>query len=262
MGVELAIRVAVVLGVVALGALARRIPFFRVASGRFTQQDLPELTKRYAKWEMLAIVPLFATAGFFGWLSYRVMVSFADWYHTLGEPPLFQRVIPHEVWMIPAIFIGILSSIPVLAGLYRLALGDRYQEYIEFCDLRHGANGWRVVMALGWMLLLVSVVAMPQLLWSHASFYPNEIRLRKFTSFTEQRFDYTDVAQLAHVRRFQAPNGNWIERPHHVVEFNDGTLWTTRSVSDPNPAEDPQLMDFLVEKTGLPIQQLREWPEQ
>jgi hypothetical protein len=67
-------------------------------------------------------------------------------------------------------------------------------------------------------------------------------------------YEYTCVKVIEHRTTFQAPNGNIIARPHHVITFDDGASWSSRGgLRDPNPSLDGRIVELVAQKSGLSV---------
>lgn len=228
-------------------------PISNPPPGRYTADDLPELNRQYAKWEMFAVLPFALGAIGFTWVSYQVLCGVAEHFHSWKPRPLFLVTLPQIIWLLPAMFLGMLSTLPVVTLLYGWLLGNRYADYTQYCDLKHGVNGRRFVGVLAWLLIAAGILLIPQMLHAHAAFYPNHMVTRGLLDLSQRRIDYKEIAALHHVDQWQAPNGDWKNRPHHAITFADGTHWRTNAIDDPDPIEDARLFEFLAKTIGLKV---------
>ncbi len=255
--VDLLIRVAVVVAIGVLGYLLKQIPYFKPAPGRFTEDDLPALRQEFARWEAFAAVPIILAVAPAVWLWYLGFIALSDYYYSVGKQPVYLLTLPRLVWWIPAFFLGLLSAIPMLTLLYRAMLKDRYADYLDYCDLNHGVNGWRFLKLTVWFILIAGILFLPQMLKTHAAFHEKWFELRGFLSLSDQQFKYEDIATLIRADESRAPNGKWVHRPHYAIQFDDGTAWNTKTFDPIDRVNLADLFEFLANKTKLPVQHVQ-----
>src|SRR5688572_25084552 len=92
--------------------------------------SLPELRKKYAKWELASLLPFFLTSFLGGYLLFLAL----NWVSRHSVPKSSGTrwlMLPDKhFFMLPAIFLGILAGAVVTDLLYRFLLGaDRYAEF-------------------------------------------------------------------------------------------------------------------------------------
>ncbi|HWE35850.1 MAG TPA: hypothetical protein VG406_04700 [Isosphaeraceae bacterium] len=220
--------------------------------------DEPPLTdeerRRYARWESASIVPLFVFAPLLGFA----------WYLALRDAT---RLFPHDrpgtlflvepigvYWMLPALFLGIVSSAVPMTLLYRALLGDRFGRFVRSCNERVGFDSWRLLRWLTALIALGSVAWFVVGVTTFACFDGAGVEIARPLEFRGTYYNYARVRTIEHRATFRAPNGNTISRPHYVVSFDDGSSWSTRGgLRDPVPDLDERIVRLVARKSGRAI---------
>jgi hypothetical protein len=167
------------------------------------------------------------------------------------------------VCAVPALFLGIFSSLPVLMLPVRLLLGRRrFTEYLFWDEGRLGpgyADGViRLLTGMALVLGVGSAVFVGVVLNWYTRFGEDEIAIKRPLALREEVHPYGDVEQIVvGSRRLQ---GNEVAARDDVgLRFRDGRTWSTeqRCGPPPEPGERERLLAFLRQKTGKPVTRVR-----
>jgi hypothetical protein len=215
----------------------------------------PELEDRYKPFIVLEIIPFFAFSG----------IAWYLWYHTLLDlearqiaqlGPSIALITPTiYYWMILSLFLGMISSAPLLHLCYKALLRDTYPDYVLYNNMRVGFDTWKMVRRLA--LVIVPPVLLLALLGTNTYMIVTEtgMTVNPFCRFNEQHHLFSDVQAVKLASHFRALNGKAVARPHFVFEFNDGTKWTTRDwLREVDPENDAKLAAFIAKKSRKKIQ--------
>jgi hypothetical protein len=167
------------------------------------------------------------------------------------------------VCAVPALFLGILSSLPLLMLLARLLLGRRrFLEYLFWDEGRLGPGSAdraiKVVSGLALVVSVVSAVWIGLVLNWYARFNEDQIAIKRLLAVGEEVHRYGDVVQIVVTSHRQM--GKEIVPAEDVgLRFRDGRTWSTGQTFPPpsNPFERDRFLDFLQRKTGKPITRVR-----
>jgi hypothetical protein len=229
---------------------------------RIADEDDPltdEEHRVYRRWEAWELLPFFAFAPFLGFAWYLALKGAADLLHehlhmTLGTRFLIQPI--SIVWWLPALFLGIVSSSVPVTWLYRLLLRDRYRRFERACDERVGFDGRLVTV---WM---AAVFAVGSSVWfvvgvrTFARFDGVGVEMRRPLSLRSTFHSYASIKAIEHRATFVAPNGNVVNRPYHIIVFDDGSSWSTNGgLRDPVPELDARIVEMVSRESGKPIQE-------
>lgn len=221
---------------------------------KVAQSDDGDSKYRYLKFDLLALPLLFIVAPALGF----------GWYYTIkGIVGLFLKVpadvvvaLPPlwEVWIIVALFMSMLGAAIPIDFVYRILLREQYQEYAN-ASYRRNPRGVRKAWLFPWLNwgLSISLTALLALVLNFYMYFRSDsITFSRFFDVAETRYAYCDVAEIAHVARKKAPNGNIVERRHVAIRFNDGSIWTSIDGGRSSDRRtDDRIVQLLQDKTGL-----------
>src|SRR5262249_9941531 len=215
--------------------LARLIPYQPPPD--IPKEELDALAKRYRWVSILMLPPLFVFTGILTWAWAAILNDVAEWRLSVQPPSVFLLKPEWTSWMLPGLFLGIISSGLPGDALLRLILGpSRYAEYMTASQLRYGFDarkamiglvGVVVILAGGWTILALD--------WS-TRFEEEQIAVNPLLSFGETIYGYGDVDQLVEATHFKAPNGNIVQRTCWYIIFRDGRRWCNEDVPHSRPA--------------------------
>ncbi len=232
--------------------------FRRLFPFKPTEEDrkrFPELEDRYKPFIVLEIIPFFAFAGI-GWYL---------WYHAFLELEALQvarlgtslTLITPTIyyWMTLSLFLGMISSAPLLHLCYKALLRETYADYVLYNNMRAGFDTWKMVRRLA-VAIVIPVLLLALLgLDTYMKVTESDMAVNGFWSFQERRYPFSAVKAVKSASHFRALNGKAVARPHYVFEFSDGTKWTTRDwLREVDPENDGKLAAFIANKTGRKIQ--------
>jgi hypothetical protein len=217
-----------------------------------------ELRRRYQSWEIASILPIFAFAALFacGWF-FLLRDGAKRLAPTAGEAPFV--IAPEDAyWLLPAFFLGLVSSALPVALLYKWLLGDRYREYDAYNQLRTGVNTWAVFRVFAILICLAATGFVLAGVNYTTVFDERGITTQRMWGSAGGFHGYSAVTAIRREDYFTAPNGNRIYRPHYVIELEDGARWTSRDgLRTPEPFLDTKIMEFVARKSGRAIQSQR-----
>jgi hypothetical protein len=170
------------------------------------------------------------------------------------------------VCAVPAVFLGILATLPVMTLLTRLLLGRRrFREYLFWDEgriaARPGVTPDAIIRLLSWLAAVVGVLSaafVPFALNWHVRFTEEEVIIRRLFALREEAHPYGSVEQV--VWTTHVDQGEEVVPRNDVhLRFRDGRTWHM-DMNFFRPAGGASLerfLDFLQAKTGKPITRAR-----
>jgi hypothetical protein len=160
-------------------------------------------------------------------------------------------------WALPAMFLGVVFAALPLHFLFKALLGERYAEYNVYSNMKYGVDGARVFPWIVGAYILAAGMLVAAGLNCYTQVTDRAIVIKAMLAVEKRQYSFDKVEMIAAVARFTAPIGNSVERPYHVIRFNDGATWTTRdSLRVPDPVKDREIMEFVAKASGKPIKEI------
>ena len=233
--------------------------FKRLFPFKPTEADLkryPGLEDRFRPFTVLEIIPFFAFSGLGAYLWYRGFLALQA-LQTGRLGPAVGLITPTiYYWMLLALFLGMIFSAPLMRLSYRALLGrERDADYVLYNNMRAGFDTWKAVRGLA-VLVVVPALGFAFLgMDTYLKVTEQGMTLNPFWSLEERQYPFTEVKAVKSAARFRAPGGRTVDRPHFIVEFSDGTTWTTRDwLREAEPERDGKLAAFIASRSGKNMQ--------
>ena len=238
----------------------------RVSSPALAER--PRLNLGSYKWLNLLFVPLFIVT-FLG-----LGAGWAALFHLLGEEHartfpsgvfLFKPFVYGVIFAVPGLFLGILTTIPLLMFLARLVLGKRrFVEYLYWDEGRTAERGMKpekMIRSFSVLALLVGVgsaIFVCLVMNWYACFTEDEIVIKRLLGLRAEVHRYDAVQEIV-VTSHRRMGKKMMEGPDLGVRFDDGRTWRTGQTFQlpRDPDRVANLIDFLRRKTGKPITRAR-----
>jgi hypothetical protein len=220
-------------------------------------QELEALAKIYMKWEVIALLFFFVYWPATGFLWYLLLQFVGDFAAQSHEPCVILEVPFGIFWVLPAVFLGIPSTVVPLAITFKILLGDRYEEYMRWSNQRQGFDAWKVLGLMTVLFVMGSVFWMVGSLRLWEEFHEDRVVIMRPWYWSPRTYPYARVKTIAHFARSQAPNGNILDNPRTVIKFDDGMTWSTRNrIAVPDQQREADIINLVSTRSGRPILQL------
>lgn len=192
---------------------------------KYTQVHFEYLGKQYAKWEFFAIMPLFSYIGSIGYFLGNLLILLSE--NTQQKDSSLFHFYPNDFFWYGIAGIFAFGLVAMLMDLtYRFLLGERYEEYLVYTNMKHRFDGRIIIRPLSTLIIAFSAV----LLFFGGKYaiqiYPGKIVFNKFWSLKPKTQLIADVKSIHFIEMIRYDNGQRSE-PHHYIKFNDGTSWNT-----------------------------------
>lgn len=216
--------------------------------------DLPPLKilrRRYFFWEAAGTVAMFAAIG----IAWGLLVLVGNWRYQdtadvlyLAPPPL--------LWLFPAFFIGIVTSVLPIDAALRWSLGPRYPEFEAYQIIKFGYDSRPLRAPIYSVLALASALVVAALLDWHVRFGPTDIEIAELWNRDTYHFTYDEVLEIRYAEQRIRDNGK-VAGPTFSIHFAEGQRWHVGPGSPPaSAARLRQLADYVSQQSGLPIYEL------
>lgn len=187
--------------------------------------------------------------------SYKALLLANRYFADADGPARFQLLPTKDIWWFFPGFGALCLTSEITLFLWSL-IGDkkRIELYAEWSNEKTGFNSTRV---LRWMALgiaapvgVLTLLAVPM----HSTLRDQDMRIRGYAQLSSRPYPYSKARRLMVVDGFRNKDGKFNARADVIVEFSDGYRWHSEANRDFASTVDPDLVDFLKEKTGLQLE--------
>jgi hypothetical protein len=249
-----AARAIVPVVVVTCFALARK---YLKPSARLSEAQLSALDARFGQTKWVVGVSMLAVAVTFFLTTHRVLVAVNHYLAASDGPETSLRLWPQTAiwWFFPG-FGAVTLCWEITLQLWSVfGQSDIARSYRLWSDGRVGFDGTRI---LRWMALVIAlpmavltVLALPM----HTALRHQDIRECGYAWAGCKTFEYSKAVRMTLIDGFRDRNGKLIHRAGIVLDFADGRRWSSADSGDFRRSVDPALSAYLIERTGLPLEQ-------
>jgi hypothetical protein len=208
--------------------------------------------------DLLSLFLLFSIVPLLGYAWFILIQALTTNHSQTGNTIITLEPEP-AFWMLGALFLAIIGAALPADLVARQLLKERY-EALMLQSLRRNKRFSKYRYSprlLPYMNVLVAALAIAIAVlgsdW-YVRFNQDSIVINPLLSFRERTYQYSDVAEIATIARFKAPNGNLKPRPHIATRFVDDWWWTSREGFRSNKvATDQAIIELLKGKTGISV---------
>lgn len=237
-------------------ACSRSLEVFPFEAGQIQEKQeqranrLEYLARKYEKYIYLSLLIFFIATPALSYLIWKVLLVIADLRFSVIPAGAVYVLLPHPLaWLLVAMFLGIFAAYFPMWAVLKLALRVHYAEYEEYENLRNNTSRMKSswFFSLGGVMILVTIVLM---LNTYMMVFPDQIVIHRTLAFTASRYSFDQVSAVR--SSMQLKNAKW-DHPIYVVEFADGSRWSTRW-QDRDPQLLADLVGYIAERSGRAIQ--------
>jgi hypothetical protein len=170
-------------------------------------------------------------------------------------PAAFQFFPSGAIWWIFPGFGSVCLSWEITLFLWSLFEGRR--TVVRFIDWTSERAGYDSTRALRWMTVfmampigIASLLAIPM----HSTLRDSDIEVGHYATLVRQSLPYVQARRLLLVDGFRNRYGKFSAAAGMIVDFDNGSRWSSSDIGDFKSKVDPGLPEFLQRKTGLPLE--------
>src|SRR6266581_2520771 len=229
----------------------------KVCQGEDLLAVLKDLETRFGRWYRVGLFLFFVSASFSTLAWWGVLRLIGDWRAARFSDAAYALTPMALAWLLPAMFLGLISGYAIVSRVYRWLLKDRYQDYIRFEDLKHGYNTRAALFPTYLTVTIIMLAAVLLFLDWYVVFIPEEIVINRLFSVVEERHPYSQVHEIKTAPQLVMPNGKKVHRSVYLVRFSDGTYWSTDQ--DPSGLDErgkKNIAEYVSSKSHIPINQV------
>jgi hypothetical protein len=217
------------------------------------EELLTKNRKKYARYEGLAIFPIFI---FIGLISCIVFLVGSNLY-TLLNNDLENNLTygPENVaWFFPGVILAFGLMLIPMERFYQLLLKNEYELYLEFTNRKHGWDGMKIMKPVSKAFIVVGTIVFLSMLNSSLIITDTDLKYNDWLSVNSVSTKFTDIARIVHYDKVYAPNGNIVERDHHVLYNVKGEI-----IYDSDNmfiCTDNSLIQFMLRETKIDLENI------
>lgn len=218
-------------------------------------KELDQLRKEYGRWEARAYCLSITFIAIITFSLWSILTLVADLHESRLDDGVFLIYEPSIALVISSFFLAItMSDIPI-RYLYSRVMGpERYAEYIEYGNRKHGINSDKVLRYMAYFIVPVSVLFSLMSLDSYMKVTSSEVLVNNFFSTGVSRYSFSDIEYLRLVKSFEAPNGSIVREHYAIIRFNDGNEFNFhKTLHDSDIHEQFRIIDYLSSRSGVEI---------
>jgi hypothetical protein len=235
--------------IIALGLLRKYLPARKTS-------PLPRLDEDFTGMQWAVSISMLLVGLAFVLLVHKALVTANHYFAEADGPAMFQFAPSNAIWWFFPGFGALCSSWEITLLLWSLFEDrNRIARYVAWSDERNGFDSTR---ALRWMALFIAMpIAVITLLAIpiHSTLCDDSIVVGHYARLNRQRLPYSEARRLVLVDGFRDRSGKFTPRAGVIVDFHDGSRWSSSANRDFKSEADPGLPEFLQRKTGLPLEQ-------
>lgn len=228
-----------------------------------SDKSFARLSVEYAEWEKKAFLLhalFYAICAFTIWIGLSALSALLI---ANLERSVFLIAPALATWVLPAAFIGpFAGAIPLHYSLRSLLGVERYAEYNEYVNQKHGVKSWKATLWMAYVVIPVCVMFVFFSFDNYARVTERAFVLNRFLGVGETEYTYEKIRSLSLRKSFRGRGGEVVRKPHYVIEFQDGTAYdfnkTLHGLSLPEQAE---IMAYIGRRAQMPVREIDPFPE-
>lgn len=234
---------------------ARRFLPARPLADSLSPYQLAALNERFSITQWIVGFAMVVIGIAFFWLTHLALVALNRGLAESEGPAHFVLLPQTAIWWFFPGF-GALSLSWELTLVIWTTFGSQKEAdlYDAWSSQKAGFDSRRVLRLMALFIAapigLLTCLALPM----HDTLYDAEIRSTGFAWRNRSVYRYSDARQLTTIEGFRTRDGKVTHRAGVVVGFADGRRWSSADSGDFKNLVDPALLDFLQQKTRLPVQ--------
>lgn len=209
--------------------------------------------KKYSRYEVLSIFPLFLFIGLINLMVYwigcsvqKLISSNIDYDFYIGPP--------EPMWALIGLLFGFGLVMLPMEWFYKLLLRGEYELYIDYTNSKHGWNGMKIMRPISIVLTSIGLVFFYLGLNYSFAVDKNYIIVDNFFSLHAVEYKVDEISSITYYDKQIAPNGEVVDKRHIKILFDDATFWSSDDLVriDENETVN-ECIQYLLDKADLKL---------
>ncbi|HUY80985.1 MAG TPA: hypothetical protein VMU92_04610 [Acidobacteriaceae bacterium] len=236
-------------------------PSFEELDGRMGDEpSFEELDDRFRKMVWPFNLSMIAIGLVFAWGSHALFVWINHSLAVADTPAVFRELPDRTIWWFFPGFGALALSYEITLQLLAWRKGRREADlYSRWSNEKTAMRGGKYAgmdsrKVLRWLAVIIALpigVATALALPMHVSIGPNGIRCCGYAFKPCKVYPYSDAKRMTVVAGFRDRDGKFSSQAGVVIDFRDGRRWSSVDMGSFQKTVDPNLVQFLQEKTHL-----------
>jgi len=210
------------------------------------------LNERYNKWYIFFSLLVFPSMIIGGYIVLMLLQKIASWWVPDFSNAIFELNTDPLSFLLPAIFLGILTGAATMFAITKIFLGKRNEEYYYYSNWRNKSDGVKIIKLFAKIITPPAILLAVLMIDYYSVIYKDNITINDFTSFTtEKEYTYSDISRIEH-STWEDDNANTNHR--YTIIFKDDYDWdfSTGFFSLSDKKRDA-ILNHLINETGTMI---------
>lgn len=218
-------------------------------------KELDQLQKEYGRWEERAYYLSVVFVAIITFSLWSVLMLVARLHESRLDDGVFLIYEPSIALLISSFFLAVIMSDIPIRYLYSRIMGpERYAEYIEHVNRKHGINSEKFLRYMAYFTVPVCILFSVMSLDSYMKVTGSEVLFNNFFGAGVSRYAFSDIEDLRLVKSFEAPNGSIVREHYSIIRFNDGNEFNFhKTLHDSDIHEQVRIIDYLSSESGIEI---------
>lgn len=214
------------------------------------------LKSKYSKWEHFAVFPLFGYIILFTYLLGQLALSIFNQLKVESSDVCFLLLPPSFMWYAVSCLLTFgLITVPMNIT-YKLILGaDGYEEYLMYTNIKNGFDGMKVLRPIFFIFSIFATIGFFLLTDYSIKIFKDKIEFDDFLSLKPRSQNISSINAIHFVKMVKYKKED-AEKPHHYIEFKDGSFWDTNDGIGAVDKE-TEMIQFLVKESKVKMDTLK-----
>jgi len=216
-----------------------------------TDKTVEELRKKYLRFDLKQLgifVLLTVVIVFILFKLFSILVDLR--LSLLSDVTIIVKPYPEMLFII-SIFGGMLLASLTMFAISKRQLKTDWDEYLAYSNLKYKFNYVKVSKYTVRIFAFITGLLIIAFLDWYSAFGQQEIKINGLLSIGAKTYKYSDITQIKDIERLTAPNGNIVDDPHFIIEFNDGVKWNSRENGFANYDQDSDIINLIADKAEI-----------
>lgn len=229
--------------------------------------NLDEIRKKFRRFELFSGLVFFVITPIITFLLTKGMLIIQQLYLNAEVGTHFVIGVTAWAFVVPAMFMGMLIygiALDYVGNFVGKIIAASEEEYKAFI------YDWNKRLAFGKdidnkkLSLLFTLFVVPLFLGmfylginNYTKITENSLIHNGYFQIQEKQYPFNDVAKILYITKFRNRQSGEIEQTsfYYAVLMNDGFRWTTLNLSINKTPKETEIIDFISEKSNIPIKE-------